>query len=77
MPKNVNFTVQLPPDAVLLTIEELAELLGVSESTVKQVNLYEGGPPRIYLSGRTPRFPLSGVIKWIKSIKPEQGEGPG
>jgi excisionase family DNA binding protein len=58
----------------LLRAGEVAELLGVSESTVHNWRYKRTGPPAIKVGGAV-RWPESAIEAWIKQQNPDVGEG--
>ena len=51
----------------LMRIDEILEMLGISENTLRRM-IKEGGFPKpIYISPRSPRWWLSDIMKWLES----------
>lgn len=53
----------------LLTPEEVAEMLGISETTLKRWRLDGEGPPAVFLSPRTIRYSPEAVAAWMDDQK--------
>ncbi len=49
----------------LLTPEQVATILGISQNTLKRMRLDKKGPPAVYLSARTIRYHPDKVAEWI------------
>jgi hypothetical protein len=56
---------------VLLTTEELAELLRVDPSTIRRwrTSTPRMGPPFIPMSGRVTKYDLADVKHWLKGLR--------
>jgi len=58
-------------DDRLLTPAEVAERLGISESTLKRQRIQGQGPPAVYLSARTIRYREQAVATWLMQQQEE------
>ena len=52
----------------LRRIEEVLEMLGVSKSTLHRMIAEDRFPKPIYIGPRSPRWWLSGILKWLASL---------
>lgn len=61
----------------LLTIDGLAELLGVSRSTVMNLRKSGDGPKEVTIGARVVRFRRDDVVEWLDSHAREAEEVRG
>ena len=45
----------------------VAELLGVHPSTLCRMRLTGEGPPVVWITPKSPRYELAGVLAWVRS----------
>jgi predicted DNA-binding transcriptional regulator AlpA len=50
----------------MLSTQQVAELLGVSEEWLEVGRIKDYGPPFIRLAPRLIRYPRAGLVKWLK-----------
>jgi predicted DNA-binding transcriptional regulator AlpA len=60
--------VKRPPaaDDDMLSTQQVADLLGVSEQWLEVGRVKNYGPPFIRLAPRLIRYPRAGLVKWLK-----------
>lgn len=55
----------------LMTAKEVADLLGIGETTFHRMRSAGGGPQAVKLPGIKPRYRRTDVEKWLKSLPKE------